>query len=443
MHQSQIIQHLFQVNSLEDVSRERLETFVEEYPSFGIGHYLLSRKLQKEDAGGFEEKTQLTCLYFSNPFWLQWLLENTDVGGQKIVPEATTPPMMRQWSKVEEAPASTPVIGEPPTGEAPAQTELPVTHPETEEQPPAENVVTMAEEVFYEGPAAAPAMEGETGGDGGLSAAEQLLRSIEQARELRESLLKINTHFGDGGETAGEELAPAVEPVQAAVEPVHAEGEPVAVAAEPVVAAAEPVAITEPVAVVAEPVGAVAEPVVVVAEPVLVDEPARPVHEETPIRDEEVPFVLEETEEPRASVEEIPAVTVHTVQETGVAPGIVFEPLHTIDYFASQGIKFTLEENPADALGKQLKSFTDWLKTMRRLPQKHREVVPDRLAEQAVQDFAAHSIEGKEVLTEAMAEVLAKQGMRQRARAVYEKLSLLNPEKSAYFAAKIEQLNIL
>jgi hypothetical protein len=121
---------------------------------------------------------------------------------------------------------------------------------------------------------------------------------------------------------------------------------------------------------------------------------------------------------------------------------IVFEPLHTIDYFASQGIKFTLEENPVDALGKQLKSFTDWLKIMRRLPQKNKEMVPDRLAEQAIQNFAAHSIEGKEVLTEAMAEVLAKQGMRHRARVVYEKLSLLNPEKSAYFAAKIEQLNI-
>jgi hypothetical protein len=38
--------------------------------------------------------------------------------------------------------------------------------------------------------------------------------------------------------------------------------------------------------------------------------------------------------------------------------------------------------------------------------------------------------------------VLAKQGMREKARAVYEKLSLLNPDKSAYFAAKIEQLNI-
>ena len=41
-----------------------------------------------------------------------------------------------------------------------------------------------------------------------------------------------------------------------------------------------------------------------------------------------------------------------------------------------------------------------------------------------------------------MAEVLAKQGMPERARAVYEKLSLLNPDKRAYFASKIEQLNI-
>ena len=79
---------------------------------------------------------------------------------------------------------------------------------------------------------------------------------------------------------------------------------------------------------------------------------------------------------------------------------------------------------------------------MRRLPQKEREVVPDRVVEEAIQTYAAHSIEGKDVLTETMAEVLAKQGMREKARAVYEKLSLLNPDKRAYFAAKIEQLNI-
>ncbi len=464
MHQSLIIQHLFQVNSLEDVSRERLETFVEDFPSFGIGHYLLSRKLQKEDAGGFEEKTKLTCLYFSNPFWLQWLLENTDVGGQKPTPghmEADAGfPVTQEWSAAGEAPASTMAHEEvshvetsyPETSypevrlvetsqEEANHAEVSVAHPEHEAAPPVENVVTMAEEAFHVGPETMPALEVEAGGEEGPSAAEQLLRSIDQAREIRESLQKINTHFGDGTAIAGEELMPP-----AVVDEPAAADEPVA--AERPVEAETPVAAETPLAAV---------------------EPVTPAHEETPIRDEEVPFVLDEPEpaaiasEPAAITSDPPAITSEpaaitselaamatepvvrpAAAEPAAAPAeIVFEPLHTIDYFASQGIKFNLEDNPVDALGKQLKSFTDWLKTMRRLPQKHREVVPDRLAEEAIQNFAAHSIEGKEVLTEAMAEVLAKQGMRHRARVVYEKLSLLNPEKSAYFAAKIEQLNIL
>jgi hypothetical protein len=167
---------------------------------------------------------------------------------------------------------------------------------------------------------------------------------------------------------------------------------------------------------------------------------------ENPIQDEEPPFVLDEPDQP------VPAAPPDPVENepspvVADAPTIIpetiplFEPLHTIDYFASQGIRLTLDENPTDPLGRQLKSFTDWLRTMRRLPQKDREIVPDRVAEQTVQNFAAHSIEGKEPITETMAEVLAKQGMPDRARIVYEKLSLLNPDKSAYFATKIEQLN--
>ncbi|HTI11573.1 MAG TPA: hypothetical protein VL832_23525, partial [Puia sp.] len=123
-------------------------------------------------------------------------------------------------------------------------------------------------------------------------------------------------------------------------------------------------------------------------------------------------------------------------------PLVEFEPYHTIDYFASVGIKFVQDENPSDKLGKQLKSFTDWLKVMRKLPQKNQEIVPDMAAEHQIQAIAAHSIKGKEVLTETMAEVLVKQGMREKAVEVYHKLSLLNPDKSAYFAAKIEQLKI-
>src|SRR5450755_1884019 len=50
------------------------------------------------------------------------------------------------------------------------------------------------------------------------------------------------------------------------------------------------------------------------------------------------------------------------------AESIVFAPYHVIDYFASQGIKLVIEDQPADNFGKQLKSFTDWLKVMKKLP---------------------------------------------------------------------------
>ncbi|RZA27185.1 MAG: hypothetical protein EOP02_10495 [Proteobacteria bacterium] len=60
--------------------------------------------------------------------------------------------------------------------------------------------------------------------------------------------------------------------------------------------------------------------------------------------------------------------------------------------------------------------------------------------QQAVIQTAAHSIEEKEVVTEAMAEVWIKQGHNAKAIDIFNKLSLQNPSKSAYFAAKIEQL---
>jgi hypothetical protein len=43
-------------------------------------------------------------------------------------------------------------------------------------------------------------------------------------------------------------------------------------------------------------------------------------------------------------------------------------------------------------------------------------------------------------LTETMAEVLAKQGQIDKAIQLYIKLSFSNPEKTAYFADKIQQL---
>ena len=122
------------------------------------------------------------------------------------------------------------------------------------------------------------------------------------------------------------------------------------------------------------------------------------------------------------------------------AESIVFAPYHMIDYFASQGIRLVLEENPVDPFGKQLKSFTDWLKVMKKLPVRNAAEKADDKEVDQIRHFAAHSIDEREILTESMAEVLAKQGMFENAIALYQKLSLIYPPKSAYFASRIEQL---
>ena len=118
---------------------------------------------------------------------------------------------------------------------------------------------------------------------------------------------------------------------------------------------------------------------------------------------------------------------------------LIFEPLHTTDYFASQGIKISEEPINDDKLGKQLKSFTEWLKVMKKIH-------PSKLAlqneglEQLVQSESERSNAGEDIVTEAMADVLVQQGKMSKAIEIYEKLSLIYPAKSAYFAAKIESL---
>ncbi|HEY5391400.1 MAG TPA: hypothetical protein VIJ57_04750 [Hanamia sp.] len=121
---------------------------------------------------------------------------------------------------------------------------------------------------------------------------------------------------------------------------------------------------------------------------------------------------------------------------------IEFEPLHTVDYFASQGIKIPEEALENDTLGKQVKSFTAWLKSMKKL---HPGQLPEQneVIERIIQTSSEVSNQNAHVLTEAMAEVLLKQGKGEKAIEMYEKLSLLNPSKSAYFADKIESLKII
>jgi len=118
---------------------------------------------------------------------------------------------------------------------------------------------------------------------------------------------------------------------------------------------------------------------------------------------------------------------------------MLFEPLFATDYFASQGIKLSEDVQSSDKLGKQLKSFTEWLKTIKKT---HNYTPPEpKQMDQNVAMLAEKSNIETEVITEAMAEVYLQQGKISKANEVYEKLSLQNPAKSTYFAGKIENLN--
>jgi hypothetical protein len=121
---------------------------------------------------------------------------------------------------------------------------------------------------------------------------------------------------------------------------------------------------------------------------------------------------------------------------------IAFEPYHTVDYFASQGIKVKLEDNP-DKLSKQLRSFTEWLKTMKKLPDAAANVPANIPSEKKVEQLAETSITDSSVETEAMAEVWIKQGNPEKAIEIYRKLSLLEPSKSPYFASRISAIKII
>lgn len=126
--------------------------------------------------------------------------------------------------------------------------------------------------------------------------------------------------------------------------------------------------------------------------------------------------------------------------DAGNLPLIPIEPLYAVDYFASQGIKLSNDDGK-DKLSQKLRSFTEWLKTMKRIHPEKLEQEMDSRSSTVIQHIAEHSNELEDVVTEAMAEVYARQGLRNKAAEVYQKLSLLNPNKRTYFAARISKLN--
>jgi len=113
------------------------------------------------------------------------------------------------------------------------------------------------------------------------------------------------------------------------------------------------------------------------------------------------------------------------------------------DYFAAQGIELDLSKLPQDKFTQQLRSFTAWLKVIKNKDgvdqgDQIAALAPDQ--EQIIAQIAEKANVPADILTESMAEIWEKQGNWKKAIATYEKLSFIFPEKSVYFASRIEQL---
>jgi hypothetical protein len=465
-----LLDSIFGKQSLEEISLEEIHHVLAEFPSFNVAHYLLSRKLKLENDPAYEAETRKTALYFNNPIWLQWLLEE-DIQAEEehTVNEA--------YSEVQE---DVPIVNEEfrhePEAEITVNEEyaqetaaVPVIHDAFEneaglaEHPPDEEdvlaepepvAITTEWETITIIPESEPAEPAEVAVE---YEASDFLQDAEPQRVHREV-----ANEQDAFETEPEHPEPAVK-YEASDFVQEPEPKPVypEIVTEPEVSEMMPETDPESAEFVNESETSdsnesdVSDFVANDRATEEIQEPGLVINQE--FQTERKEFISEpsinpsslrsggQSHQPSTTNEHEPGIIPDPTDATPVfdskrAESIVFEPYHMVDYFASQGIKLVLEENPQDSFGKQLKSFTDWLKVMKKIPSKGISGNTDEREAERIRHFAANSIEERDILTETMAEVLAKQGMYENAIALYQKLSLIYPPKSAYFASRIEQL---
>ena len=380
------VKSLFDRENLDELPREDLHLMTVKYPYSSILQFLYTRKLQSQKDLGYAGSVAKTALYFSNPHWLHHQLrvksqvENL-AEKERVYRESHGKPVEISQSTIQ------PVIEQP---EVVIIDQVTVSVPEY-----VETSLTSGE-----------------------------LDEAAQSKIEESEADFIPVHI------ANEIIPESV----SAVSPITEQETAVEIA---------PAEITEPATPIYK-----AEPENLVMPEMTAAQQVTETTIETDTRPEIQHTDVTEVNEPATMALEMPPVPTpenEAVSEskTAASPAetmeLPFEPLYAVDYFASQGIRLR-EEDQQDQLGKKLKSFTEWLKSMKKIhPEKSRDLF-DAKTEATIKSEADQSNDKAEVLTETMAEVLIKQGLTQKAIEVYEKLSLLDPAKSATFAAKISEL---
>jgi hypothetical protein len=339
-----LVRSIFQKDSLHDCTVEELESLTRDYPYFTPAHFLLAQKLRSVDENLYKEQIQKLSLHFSNPLWLDYLLNG--YGEVSVIePENKTETIETPPLAIEETPEM------------------------------------QAEQTF-------------------IKSEPEIVEPIK-VEVIEQANADLEIRHDDFVE------------INRSVEPIPEEK-----VEDATVDAPEPIE---------QPMESADEHIEERTEETYV--------EDAPDLSEASTRLDEEQDSEPLRIRPLP-----DVQKEPAETELTFEPYHTVDYFASQGIKFVPEEKPTDRFGQQLKSFTEWLKTMKRLSHSEITKTADASAEQKIQHLADHSIKEGEIVTESMAEVWVKQGNKEKAIEIYTKLSLLNPDKSAYFASLVDQL---
>ncbi len=185
--------------------------------------------------------------------------------------------------------------------------------------------------------------------------------------------------------------------------------------------------------------------------------------------------ILAEVEQDTADILEIIQNLPNTPIETTVEPeeAELEEVLHELNQLSAQteaaktatNMSFTADPTiDEDKSLMVMMSFTEWLKYFKTKQQKEQEEekdqkalktawkkeklaaaveeeqddIPDTIFQQAMDSISLES----SIISESLAEILSKQGKTDKAIEMYKKLSLRNPEKSAYFASLIKELKL-
>jgi hypothetical protein len=499
-----LLDAIFGKKDLASVSLDELYEVINEFPSFNAGHFLLSKKLKEQNDTEFDKESRRTALYFHNAFWLQTLLDETNNVGKEETPvpfkDVHKEDLLIERLRFESIETEEKFIKEsatPVADELDEETEE-ILNEEIEERPANENIEFQAPEDIsikrvlsfddliskYKIDSFQPFNEpSEDLNDKSFS--ESPAESTEEP---------VHESFEDSIIETIHETPAEIPIVLNSEPPVELSSEPLQIPfADPEYGQLETFeeivneygifeeiiirksdldkeAFDRPLDIVPEfteslPVEIRSGENEIISTETFSEEKEsieenesiieNKINEHLPERTEERDYdafdratgIMEEESQLEIQSETFLFPANETDEQKSVAKfnannaeSIVFAPYHVIDYFASQGIKLVLEDQPSDNLGKQLKSFTDWLKVMKKLPAKPQFDKADEKEAERIRHFAEHSIEERDILTESMAEVLAKQGMYENAIALFQKLSLIYPPKSAYFASRIEQL---